>query len=104
MNEFKIKDYEYMFRIKDMNAIEALALRAQISNDSFEKTVHFFNLVLEHIEVEFNGKWMPVKTKDMEVYYPAGIERNMNAIQELIEHFTVDFLKPLFTSSNASDR
>ena len=103
MKEFRIDNYDQNFRIKQMNAIEALALRSQINTESFEQTIQFFNLILEHLEVEVMGKWMPVKTKGMDVYYPAEIENDVHAIEQLIEHFTNDFLKPVFMSSNESE-
>lgn len=97
MENFTIKDNEY--RIKKMNAIEMLALRSQIAFDNFEETNNFYNLLLEKIEVRCGKDWLQVK--DGENYYPAGIEDDIESIEELINKM-MDYLKMVFRKSNAS--
>lgn len=103
MEAFTIEGYSQQFRIKKMNAIEALALQSQISFDSVEDTQNLYNSLLERLEVECKDKWLPVKEKGRDVFYPAGIEEDIPAIQSLIKEF-LNYLKPLFTKSNASKK
>lgn len=101
--EFKIKSRNEVFRIKQMNAIETLALNTQISFQNIEKTTQLFNIVLERIEVRCGNDWLPVKEKGHDIFYPAGIENDVHAIDELITYFMNEYLKPIFTKSNESN-
>lgn len=104
MNEiFNIESSKLNFRVAKMNAIEALAFRNMIADtESFDKYVTFFDTILEKIEVEVNGQWLPVKEKNRNIYYPSGIEDDYQAIQELVAYFINTFLKAVFTKSSAS--
>ena len=96
MENFVINEHEY--RIKKMNAIEMLALRSQIAFDNFEDTMNFYNLLLEKVEVKCGDKWL--QPKDGENYYPAGIEEDVDTVDELIGK-AVEYLKSVFRKSNA---
>lgn len=87
------------FRVKKMNAIEALALRTASSIENPKEAQKFFNEILERLEVQIADKWLPVKEKNVEAYYPAGIEDDVATIQKLVDFFMTDFLKPLFMKS-----
>lgn len=102
MNEFRITSYDCQFRIKKLNAIEALALRSQIDFSSSESVQTLYYQILEKIECNIAGQWLPVKERGQDVFYPAGIEYNVEAVQELIKFFINDYLTPLFTKSSAS--
>ena len=92
------------FRIKKMNAIEALALQTSSSMKSVDATQSFFNECLERIEVKAtDDKWLPVKQKGRNVYLPDGIENDGDAIKELIEMFMREFAKPFFKKSDESN-
>lgn len=88
------------FRVKKMNAIEALALRTASSIENTREAQKFFNEILERVEVEVGGKWLPVKEKGRDVFYPSGIEDDAQAVQQIVEHFMNDFLHPLFQKSS----
>ena len=100
--EFKIKSLENDFRIKKMNALEALALRNVMDFDDFETTLKMLNAVVEHIEVKCKDTWLPVKETGRDVFLPVGIEDNVLALNELVNVFLKDYLKPLFRKSDAS--
>lgn len=87
------------FRVKKMNAIEALALRTASSIENPKEAQKFFNEILERLEVQIADKWLPVKEKNVEAYYPAGIEDDVATIQKIVDFFMTDFLKPLFMKS-----
>ena len=102
MNEtFEIKNYDFKFRLKKMNAIEAFALRLQLSFKTFEAAMTSTMLILEHLEVNANeDKWLPVKENDN--YFPAGIEDDASAVDELCANFMSKFSK-VFLSSKTSE-
>lgn len=85
------------FRVRKMNAIEALALRTASDMKTTDNTMRFFNDILERMEVSVGGKWLPVK--DGNNYYPAGLEDNAQLVKQLVEFFMGEFLTPLFTKS-----
>lgn len=96
------KTFEYngnMYRIKRMNAIEALALRTASNMKNVDSTSEFFDAILERLEVQLNSSWLPVKQKNVKVYLPDGIENDFEGIQSLIEFFMKEFLTPFFEKS-----
>ena len=98
--EFEIGSRQ--FRVAKMNAIEILAINSQVGLDTVEEAEKFFNLILERVEVNCADKWLPVKEKNRNVYYPEGIENDVETIQKIIGTFMKDFLKPVFQKSNES--
>lgn len=87
------------YRIRKMNAIEALALRSASDMKSVAGAKQFFNDVLERLEVQAGDKWLPVKQVDTNVYLPSGIEDDFTGIQTLVEFFMKEFLTPFFEKS-----
>ena len=90
-----------IYRIKPMNAIETLAIRQQLDFENIKVTVDTYNQLLERLEIKVgDDQWLTVKQGD--VYYPSGLENDIGTVKALLEFFIVDYLKPLFTKSNAS--
>lgn len=87
------------YRIRKMNAIEALALRAASDMKSVDGAKQFFTDVLERLEVQAGEKWFPVKQAGTNVYLPSGIEDDFAGIQILVEFFMKEFLNPFFEKS-----
>lgn len=103
--EFQIKARPNLkFRVGKIGAVEMLALQTQIDFKSLVQTETVFNFIFEHIEVEIAGKWIPVKEKNREVYYPVDLEEDMNALHELLFYFLNNVVKPLFVKSNESSQ
>jgi len=100
--EFTIKDYSQTFRVKKMNAIEALAFRTTFDIDDFDSTVNSLYRILEYVEVKVGDTWLPVKEKNAMSFMPAGIENNVLAINKISKTFINDYLKPLFPKSDES--
>ena len=98
--EFEINSLHY--RVKKMNAIEMLAIQSQISFDSADESYACYSQILERCEVQCNDKWLPVKEKGKEIYYPAGLEDDLETVQIIIKHF-INWLKDVFTKSNESN-
>lgn len=98
MKEFTIKDFT--FRIKKMNAVELLALRSQISFDSFESTQNAYNTLLTKCEVKVKDAWIQVKQNND--FYPAGVEDDVEVIEGIIKEI-ISYVKEVFQKSNASN-
>lgn len=97
--EKEIKIGEHEFRIKKMNAIDTLAIQSQISFKNAKQSKLFYSQVLERIEVKCKDQWIPVKEEDKEVYFPAGIEDDLDLVQQLIGFFML-WIKDVFQKSN----
>lgn len=100
--EFTLEGYKHVFRVAKINAIEALALQTQINFDNTDKAQNLFNTILEKIEVKCNDSWIPVKTKERQIYFPPEVETDGILVKSLIEYFMDNFLNPLFQKSGAS--
>lgn len=88
-----------VYRIKKMNAIEALALRSASDMKSVAGAKQFFTDVLERLEVQVGEKWLPVKQENTNVYLPDGIQDDFAGVQTLVEFFMQEFLTPFFEKS-----
>lgn len=89
------------FRNKELSPLKVLALQTQIDFGNMEKVEGLFSFILENTEVSNNGyDWVPVKEKGREIYYPSGIEKNLNNLNEIVLAFLNEVIKPLFTESN----
>lgn len=87
------------FRIKKMNAIEALALRSASNMSNVTGAKQFFTDVLERLEVQAGEKWLPVKQANTNVYLPDGIQDDFEGVQKLVQFFMQEFLTPFFEKS-----
>lgn len=97
--EKEIKIGEFVYRIRKMNAIEFLALKEKMDFSSVETTERMFKNVLEKLEVHMNNdQWLPVKEKDQEIYYPAGIEDDIDTMNRLLQ-FGMEYIKSVFMRS-----
>lgn len=101
---FRIEGYDNDFRIAQMPATEIMALRAIVDFDEFEKTAKLFKYALEHIELRAADEWIPVKEKDEDVYYPKGIDEDVESMDALLQQFMSQVIKPLFPKSSESKK
>ena len=98
--EFEIKNIKGTFRVNIKNGIDALAMRVYIIKIDEGKIEEAYEKILEHIDYNIDkDSW--VKVKDGKTFYPAGIENNPIALQELINYFC-NYLYEFFTGSNES--
>ena len=81
------------YRIKEMNAIEVLALKSQIDFSTMASTIKCYSTILERIEVKVKDQWLPVKNG--EVYLPDGLEKDSKLMEKLISYF-LEYLKKVF--------
>lgn len=90
----------FEYRVKKMNAIEALALKSATDLNTVDNSMTFFNNALERLEVKVADVWLPVKEKNKQSYMPNGIDNDIEGIQKLIEFFMNEFMKPFFKKSD----
>lgn len=88
----------FEFRVKKMSSIEILSLRSQISFNGFEKAKNTYSTILENMEVKIDEKWIPVKEKDKEIYYPAKLEDDVKMLDSLLE-YSLQYFKSVFQES-----
>ena len=100
---FKIEGYDFDFRIKNMKAVEVLAIKSQINFDDEDKAKKCFDTILEKFEVRCSDSWVPVKMKNAEVYFPEAVETDPNLVDKLVDYFIKDYLAPVFQKSSASN-
>lgn len=86
-------------RFKKISPVRLLALQTALDLNDIEKSEKFFTFVLENAEVKISNEWVSLKEKDRDVYYPVGIDKNLNALNEVIKVFINEVLKPAFTQS-----
>lgn len=98
MEEFKIK--ENTFRVKQMNAIEMLAVKTQFNVDSVDQAIKFITVILERLEVKVKDTWFPCKEKGKEIYYPVGLQDDSETLSELMTEFFRRVIKPVFPKSD----
>lgn len=97
MKEFEVNNYTY--RIKDMNAIELLALQSQVDFSDIQSAKKCYTTIIECFEVKVKSSWLPVKQENSNIYLPQGIENDIEAIEKLIKYM-IDYLKEVFQKSN----
>ena len=103
MREFTVESRPGItFREARVSPIDLLAITTQVDFDEYKKNKELFKFALEHLECEIEGKWLPVKTADREVYMPFGIERNYKALNELVQWYLENVIIEVFTGSAES--
>lgn len=90
------------FRIKKMNMIEMLALQSQITFKSVDSTLNLYNELLERMEVQIGDKWLPVKEKGKNIFYPNELENDFETVQALIGFF-LKYVQSVFRKSDESN-
>lgn len=103
--EFTIDGYDNItFRFKKVSPIDIFALANVAANmetntNSFKE---FITSVLEMTEMIKGGKVLSVKEKGRDIYFPAKIEMDFKAWNEITKNFIQIVLNPTFTESNRS--
>ena len=69
---------------------------------SIETLNTFYTMVFEHTEVQIKDKWLPVKEKGREIWWPESIADNMDALISIVNWFMNDIIFPVFQKSSES--
>lgn len=103
---FNIEGYEQSFRFKKIQPTKLLSLVTVIGDrNDLESNETLFEFALENAEVLLGKTWEPVvsylPTKE-HIYWPANLEDDLAAINEIITTFIREVLNKVFTKSNES--
>ena len=97
MKEFTIENRSEAFRVSRISPVEMLAILPQIDFDNMGKTETLYTFCLEHVEVLQGDKWVPVKAKGRDVYFPIGIEEDYTSLNKLVHYIVNEVIWPAFT-------
>lgn len=100
LQEFKIESRQEQFRIAKISPIDLLAISTQIDFDNFKATKTLIQFAIENIEVKIGEKWLPVKTKDKEIYWPKDIVNDFMALNELFTYMMTEVIVKVFQKSS----
>lgn len=97
LEPFKIKDCDLEFRFAKMKPTELLSVATQLGKDELSANEKVYDYILEHTEVQTDGKWGVVKDKDF--WWPQYLEERVDLVQALVIKFIGEYLTPSFTKS-----
>lgn len=100
--EFKIKSREETFRVGQISPVDLLAISTQIDFENFNMTKILIQFCLENTEVKMGEKWIPVKTKGRELYYPKDIVNDLIAMNEIFTWMMENVIVAVFQRSSES--
>ena len=100
LESFKVEGCANEFRIRRIAPTTLLALQVTLDLNDLTKTQSLMSFIFENLDVNINGEWINFKEKGREVYYPIGIEKNLNTLTLLATKFLNEYLKPLFMKSS----
>ena len=98
--EFKIESRTEQFRVANISPIDMLAISTQIDFENFKMTKTLMQFCLENVEVKMAEKWLPVKTKDKEIYWPKDIVNDFIALNELFVWMMENVVTAVFQKSS----
>jgi hypothetical protein len=105
---FKITGYDNSFKFKNIKPTKLLSLATLFSkSNDIATNEQIFDFALANTEVLLIDKWTPVITilpNGEYVYWPANLEDNLIALNEIITTFVKEVLNKVFTSSNKSEK
>ena len=100
--EFKINSRKEQFRVGQISPVDLLAISTQIDFENFKMTKTLIQFCLESVEVKMGEKWIPVKTKDREIYYPKNIVNDLMAMNEIFTWMMENVIAVVFQKSSES--
>ena len=101
--QFKIESMpNHTFRVAKISPVDLMAITQTIDFEKFETNQALIKFCLENAEVLMGEKWMPVKTKNRDVYQPIGIENNMLALNEIFLYMMENVIAKTFMKSSES--
>lgn len=100
--EFKINSRKETFRVAHISPVDLLAISTQIDFENFKMTKTLMLFCLENVEVKIGEKWVPVKTKDREIYYPKDLENDLIGLNEIFVWMMENVITTVFQKSSES--
>lgn len=86
-------------RVANISPVDLLAITTQIDFEKLQQTKTLITFCLENVEVKQGASWVPVKSKDREVYFPMGIENNLVALNQIFEYMMTNVITMAFQPS-----
>lgn len=102
LKEFTVSNRKELFRIGKITPIELLSISAVMDLEKLTQVTEFITFALEHVEVQMGEKWLPLKTKDKEIYMPIGIEEDILSLNEIVAFVLKEVIEKAFTKSSES--
>ena len=100
--EFKLESRSEQFRVAKISPIDILAISTQIDFENFKMTKTLMTFCVENVEVKIGEKWLPVKTKDKEIYWPKDIANDFIALNEIFIYMMENVVTAVFPKSSES--
>lgn len=100
--EFKIESLDSTFRVAKMSPVDLMAISQTIDFENFRTNKTLITFCLENTEVKVGEAWLPVKTKNREVYQPLGIENDLFALNEIFLWMMENVISQTFIKSSKS--
>ena len=100
--EFKLNSRQEQFRVAKISPIDILAISTQIDFENFKTTKTLMQFCIENVEVKIGEKWLPVKTKEREIYWPKDIENDFVALNEIFIYMMENVVTAVFPKSSES--
>lgn len=100
--EFKLESREETFRVAKISPIDILAISTQVDFENFKMTKTLMTFCVENVEVKIGEKWLPVKTKDKEIYWPKDITKDFVALNEIFIYMMENVITAVFPKSSES--
>lgn len=100
--QFKVGSLD--LRPKMMSATEMLGLESVIETGDADKAQRMYETILEKIEVEIAGVWVPLKEKGVDVYHPANLAEEPATLYKIATAFLTKVLFPVFRKSEESNK
>ncbi len=100
--EFRINERNEKFRVGYISPVETLSVSVIFDFDNLEKTESLVQFCLEHVEVFIGNEWIPLKTKNKEIYMPIGIEKDIRALNAIFDYMLKNIMEVVFQKSEES--
>ena len=100
--EFQIESRKETFRVAKISPVDLLAISTQIDFENLKMTKSLIQFCLENLEVKMGETWMPVKSKDKEIYWPKDIVNDLISLQQLFMYMMENVIAKTFMKSSES--
>ena len=86
-------------REKKTSLVELMSIVDYYNSNDLDKVETINRFALEHLEVEIEGVWVPVKAKGKENYMPVDLADDIIEMRDMIQWYLKTVLNPVFQKS-----
>ena len=69
------------------------------SKKSINAIESFYEMIFEHMLVKVGEKWLPVKEKDKDIWWPENLQEDYFGMMKLVNWFVAEVIFPVFMRS-----